>query len=146
MLGYNMFAYCRDNPVSRKDAFGTDDVSATDFNQKNTPLDDLGNPSGLGSGGGNGKCVRGVGGKGWRGDQTWKQNVKTVAEGHDIRELNGGTPTVAEGRALIAEARGTYVSYHAAHPVGGISTHTYNHIHYLTERGIRSTIQVQEHI
>ena len=144
LLGNNMFAYCRSNPIIRKDASGTEDVSVTDVNQDNKRQNDLGSPSGSGSG----KTSinqRGVGGKGWRGDPTWKQNVKIVAGGGDVRELNGGPPTVGEARALITEARGSYVSYHTAHPVGGISTHTYNHIHYLTERGIRSTIEVQEH-
>ena len=51
MLGNNMFAYCRNNPVNRKDASGTDDVCASDFNQDNNPLNDLGNPSGGSSGG-----------------------------------------------------------------------------------------------
>ena len=88
------------------------------------------------------KCGRGVGGKGWRGDQTWKQNVKTVADGGDILELNGGIPTGEEARALISEAKGILGAYHNAHPVGGISTHTYNHIHYKTATGLRSTIQV----
>jgi len=143
-----MFAYCRNNPVSRKDASGTEDVCVENFNEDNNPLNDLGSPSGLGGGGGGGnsKCVRGVGGKGWRGDQTWKQNVKTVADGGDVRELNGGTPTIDEAKALIAEARGVYHNFHPAHPVGGVSTHTYNHIHYLTQTGIRSTIEVLVHI
>ena len=50
-LGYNMFAYCRNNPVTRRDTSGTDDVCATDFNQDNNPLNDLGSPSGGGGGG-----------------------------------------------------------------------------------------------
>jgi hypothetical protein len=144
MLGNNMFAYCRNNPVSRIDASGTEDVSVEEKNENGNVFDDIGNPTGGSSGTStNIKGARGVGGKGWRGDQTWKQNVKTVAEGHDIRELNGGIPTIEEAKALIAEARGIYGDYHNAHPVGGISIHTYNHIHYLTQTGIRSTIQVQ---
>ena len=51
ILGNDMFAYCRNNPVNRKDASGTEDVCATDFNQDNNPLNDLGNPSGGSSGG-----------------------------------------------------------------------------------------------
>ena len=50
LLGNNMFAYCRNNPVSRKDASGTEDVSATDFNQDNNPHNDIGNPTGSGGG------------------------------------------------------------------------------------------------
>ena len=34
ILGNNMFAYCRNNPVSRKDALGTDDVRVTDNNDE----------------------------------------------------------------------------------------------------------------
>ena len=89
LLGNNMFAYCRSNPIIRKDASGTEDVSVTDVNQDNKPQNDLGSPSG----GGSGKTSineRGVGGKGWRGDPTWKQNDKIVAGGGDVRELNGG--------------------------------------------------------
>ena len=51
LLGCNMFAYCRNNPISRKDASGTEDVSVEDFNQDNNPLNDLGNPTGSGTGG-----------------------------------------------------------------------------------------------
>ena len=45
-----MFAYCRNNPVNRKDAFGTADVCVEDFNQDNNPFNDLGNPTGSGGG------------------------------------------------------------------------------------------------
>ena len=45
-----MFAYCRNNPVSRKDTSGTEDVCATDFNEDNNPLNDIGNPTGSGTG------------------------------------------------------------------------------------------------
>lgn len=85
---------------------------------------------------------RGVGGKGWKGDKTWKENVNTVAEGGDILELNGGVPTGTQARELIDEAGGTIGRYHPAHAPGGISTHTYNHIHYRTASGRRSAIHV----
>lgn len=52
IIGTNMFAYCRNNPVNRKDAFGTADVCVEDFNQDNNPFNDLGNPTGSGGGGG----------------------------------------------------------------------------------------------
>ncbi len=45
-----MFAYCRNNPVIRKDASGTEDVCVSDFNEDNNPLNDLGSPSGGGGG------------------------------------------------------------------------------------------------
>ncbi|MGN1156824.1 MAG: hypothetical protein ACI4TK_11660, partial [Agathobacter sp.] len=53
LLGYNMFAYCRNKPVSRKDSLGTDDVCATNYDDDNNPLNDLaGGPSGGGCGSG----------------------------------------------------------------------------------------------
>ena len=44
LLGNNMFAYCRNNPVSRKDASGTDDVTVylddgSDGTAYNEPID-----------------------------------------------------------------------------------------------------------
>ena len=87
-------------------------------------------------------CERGVGGKGWKGDSTWRENVRTVENGGDILELNGGIPTATQASQLILESGGTVGAYHNAHPVGGISTHTYDHIHYVTYTGIRSAIQV----
>ena len=47
-----MFAYCRNNPVCRKDVSGTEDVCVDNCNEDDTPLNDLGNPSGSGSGSG----------------------------------------------------------------------------------------------
>ena len=46
-----MFAYCRNNPVKRKDVTGTSDILYTDGDDDN-PLDDLGYPGGGGGGGG----------------------------------------------------------------------------------------------
>ena len=47
MLGNNMFAYCRNNPVKRKDASGTDDICVAHADDMDTPLNDLGyTPSG----------------------------------------------------------------------------------------------------
>ena len=45
-----MFAYCRNNPVIRKDTSGTEDVCVADFNEDSNPLNDLGSPSGGGGG------------------------------------------------------------------------------------------------
>ena len=58
-----MFAYCRNNPASRKDASGTEDVCVEDFNEDDNPLNDVGNPTG-GGGGSNGtaKAPSGSGG------------------------------------------------------------------------------------
>ena len=48
MLGNNMYAYCRNNPVKRKDASGTDDVCVTNADEDNNPLNDFGSISGGG--------------------------------------------------------------------------------------------------
>ena len=87
-------------------------------------------------------CERGVGGKGWRGDATWKQNVRTVANGGDVTNLNGGLPTLEEAKALIAEAKGIIKDFHYAHYPDGKNTHLYEHLHYLTEKGIKGVIKV----
>ena len=51
-----MFAYCRNNPVKRKDASGTDDICVTTNEDDDSPLNDIGTifrPGGAGGGGGN---------------------------------------------------------------------------------------------
>ena len=52
MLGNNMFAYCRNNPVCRKDITGTWDVVNKDSTDDNNPLNDLGGLYHGGAGGG----------------------------------------------------------------------------------------------
>ena len=52
-----MFSYYRNNPASRKDASGTDDVCATDFNEDNNHANDLGPLSGGGGGAKSGKLT-----------------------------------------------------------------------------------------
>ena len=55
LLGYNMFAYCRNNPVCREDASGTDDIRVTsESTEDDNPLNDAGTffrPGGAGGGG-----------------------------------------------------------------------------------------------
>ena len=49
-----MFAYCRNNPVKRKDASGTDDICVTTNEDDDSPLNDIGTnfrPGGAGGGG-----------------------------------------------------------------------------------------------
>ena len=50
---------------------------------------------------------RGIGGKGWRGDKLWKENVKSVEQGGDIEKINGTIVTQDEAETLIKEAGGT---------------------------------------
>ena len=55
ILGNNMFAYCRNNPVIRKDASGTDDVRVTGNEEYGNPLNDYyGNGGAAGGGSGYG--------------------------------------------------------------------------------------------
>ena len=54
VLGNNMFAYCRNNPVSRKDAAGTSDLCVAALDDDGNPFDDLmGLRGGCGGAGGN---------------------------------------------------------------------------------------------
>jgi filamentous hemagglutinin len=56
-----MYAYCRNEPVFRKDAFGTEDVCVTNTEDDDNPLNDYGkSPSGGGTGGGKGKSGKWV--------------------------------------------------------------------------------------
>lgn len=50
ILSYNMFAYCRNEPVFRKDTRGTSDVCVTHADEDNNPLNDLGGGGGGGRG------------------------------------------------------------------------------------------------
>jgi len=51
LAGYNMYAYCRNEPVFRKDSLGTEDVCATNTENDDNPLNDYGKaPSGGSSG------------------------------------------------------------------------------------------------
>ncbi len=51
LLGNNMFAYCRNNPVRRRDVSGMrDDECVEDANEDDNPLNDLGGPSSGGGG------------------------------------------------------------------------------------------------
>ena len=52
LLGNNMFAYCRNNPVYRKDIAGTWDVCTKDSTDDNNPLNDIGGVYHGGAGGG----------------------------------------------------------------------------------------------
>ena len=51
-----MFAYCRNNPVKRKDASGTDDLCLT-ANEDDNPFNDHGPVSGSGGAGGGGRVA-----------------------------------------------------------------------------------------
>jgi RHS repeat-associated protein len=96
-----------------------------------------------GNGGGNAP-QEGVGGKGWRGDKTWKSNVNEISAGGTIENINGSIPRQQEAIDLINSSGGKVVRVEGAHPEGGISNHTYPHINYITSSGTKGTIRIEE--
>ena len=84
---------------------------------------------------------RGVGGKGWRGDKTWKGNVKEVGEGGTIKDLNGQVPTEQEAKDLIKESGGKVNRVEDAHDYP--NPHNYHHINYTTASGAKGTIKIK---
>ncbi len=82
---------------------------------------------------------KGVGNKGWQGDQTWRENVNTVAEGGTITELKGGVPTQSQGIRLINQAGGEVIRIEGAH--NPPNPHTYPHINYVVNK-IKGTLRI----
>lgn len=87
-------------------------------------------------------CDKGVGGKGWTGDKTWRENVDTVDNGGTITSLNGGIPSQNQAIELIKQAGGSVLRIDGPHPYP--NPHTFPHINYLTRNGIKGTIQIYE--
>ena len=85
---------------------------------------------------------RGVGGKGWVGDKTWRENVSTVGNGGTITSLNGGVPTKAQAMQLINQSGGTPLRIEGAHEFP--NPHNYTHINYVTSSGVKGTIKIFE--
>jgi len=83
---------------------------------------------------------RGVGGHGWRGDSTWRNDVNTVRGGGTINDLNGRIPTVSEALDLIMEAGGTPLRTELPHSAP--NPHNFYHINFTTPSGAKGTIQV----
>jgi len=83
---------------------------------------------------------KGVGGKGWRGnDPTWKNWIKRIKQGGDVE-----TPTIPskqEALDLLKEA-GAKVLRIEEHLPGGNSPHTYPHINYVTSSGLKGTLRI----
>ncbi|MFA9463426.1 MAG: RHS repeat-associated core domain-containing protein [Velocimicrobium sp.] len=84
---------------------------------------------------------KGVGGKGWRGDNTWKKNVNQVKEGGTIKDLNGQVPTKVEAEALIRASGGKVNRVEGPHEAP--NPHNYNHINYTTPWGGKGTIRIK---
>ncbi len=85
---------------------------------------------------------RGVGGKGWVGDKTWRENVSTVGNGGTITSLNGGVPTKAQAIQLINQSGGTPIRIESAHTFP--NPHIYTHTNYITSSGVKGTIKIYE--
>ena len=92
----------------------------------------------------------GVGGRGWRGDATWRNAVKSIRNAHKNATLDAndlGTsvrPTLEEARDLIDQAGGNIVREDlAGHPPGGVSTHLDPHINFTTASGNKATIYIR---
>jgi len=84
ILGNNMFAYCRNNPVIRKDASGMDDVRVTDANEDDNPLNDYYGKGG--AAGGNSSVDISSGGKGN------VQNGSSYSTAVNFLKSNGADP------------------------------------------------------
>ncbi len=84
---------------------------------------------------------RGVGGKGWRGDKTWRDYVNIIGKGGSIEALNGQIPTKLEAIYLINEAGGVVLRIEEPHQPP--NPHNYNHINYMTSNGEKGTVQIQ---
>ena len=86
--------------------------------------------------------LRGVGGKGWVGDKTWRANVAEVAKGGDVKLLNGAIPTKNEAIRLINQSGGTVLRIEGGHEFP--NPHNFPHINYETIDGVKGTIQIFE--
>ncbi len=87
---------------------------------------------------------KGVGGKGWVGDKTWRNNVSTVSNGGTITSLNGGIPTKEQAMKLIEQAKGVVNRIDPAHQFP--NPHTYSHINYTTSSGVKGTIKILDEV
>ncbi len=85
---------------------------------------------------------RGVGGKGWRGDKNWRDQVRDVESGGDV-DIDP-TPNVDEAKDLIDAAGGTVDRVDSdGHAPGGVSEHIYPHINYTTASKRKGTIKIK---
>ena len=77
---------------------------------------------------------RGIGGKGWRGDRIWKENVKLVENGGTIERVNGEIISQSDAEILIKESKGTILRVEDGHMKGN-NPHKFLHINYITRDG-----------
>ena len=86
---------------------------------------------------------RGIGGKGWRGDKIWKENIELVKRGGTIERINGEIISQSEAESLIKEIKGTILRVEGGH-MKGTNPHKFPHINYITQDGKKGTIRILE--
>ena len=86
---------------------------------------------------------RGIGGKGWRGDRIWKENIELVRKGGTIERVNGEVISQSDAEMLIKESKGTILRVEGGHMKGN-NPHKFPHINYITHDGKKGTIRIQE--
>ena len=145
-----MFAYCRSNPVRRKDVQGTIEEDCLNGDDKDELFVDhdggyCGRPHNPLANYMDGVSQsyesphRGVSGKGWHGDANWRQTVQAIAGGETHTVFRGSVPSQAEAMQLIAEAGGTYMRVEGAHAAP--NPHSYPHVNYVVN-GIKGTVRI----
>jgi RHS repeat-associated protein len=83
---------------------------------------------------------------GWQNTPAWKgaaSEIGTAGHNATLLDVGGKIPTQAEAVHMIESEGGTVVRIEAAHPEGGVSTHTFPHINYQTASGNRATVRIQ---
>ena len=93
LLGNNMFAYCRNNPVSRKDPTGMLEECTKDSSDDNNPLNDMGGVYHGGAGGG-----------------IWRAFMRTLQSAADGLKMASGQKitTVSENHHIFSDKNKTY--------------------------------------
>ena len=86
---------------------------------------------------------RGIGGKGWRGDKIWKENIELVKRGGTIERINGEIISQSEAESLTKEIKGTILRVEGGH-MKGTNPHKFPHINYITQDGKKGTIRILE--
>ena len=98
----------------------------------------------MGNSGGGGSSKSKITRWGWPRTQRWNKVLKLIREGGDKLTLDGIVPTREEAIQFLENARidMSTVRVDAAHPIGGVSTHIYDHINYYTNSGLKATIRI----
>ena len=86
---------------------------------------------------------RGIGGKVWRGDKIWKENIELVKRGGTIERINGEIISQSEAESLTKEIKGTILRVEGGH-MKGTNPHKFPHINYITQDGKKGPIRILE--